>query len=95
MDEIALQRAVQKADKTQRVIDAHKEVWDELDADIWRMWRATKSADKDTREDLYREHHGIQAVQARLQRVVNEGKRAEEELRQRDAALPEELKRGN
>ena len=83
MDEVALKRAVQKADTTQAVIDAHEEAWKEVEADIWVMWKATKSADKDTREDLYREHHAIGAVRARLQRVVKEGQKAEEALRQK------------
>ena len=85
MDEITLKRAIQKADKTKQVIEAHKDVWEGLEVDIWRMWKGTKSADKDAREDLYREHHAILCIRAKLQRIVSEGKKAEEELRaQRD-----------
>ncbi len=89
LDEIALKRAIQQADKVQKTIDAHKDVWDDLDADIWKMWKATKSDAKETREDLFREHHAIQAIQARLQRAVNEGRKADEELKQ------QQVKHGN
>ena len=82
MDEIALKRAVVKADKVQKVIDAHEEVWDEIKSDIARMLFATKSDDKEKREDMYRAHQGILMVQALLQRSVSAGKKAEEELRQ-------------
>ncbi len=83
MDEVALKRAVQKADQVKRLIDTHKVIWEELEADIWKMWQASGSDDRERREDLYREQHAIKAIRARLNRLVNEGKKAEEELTQR------------
>lgn len=82
MDEVALKRAIQRADKTQKLIETYRDAWKELEADIWRMWTQTKSEDKETREDLYREYHGVKAVQAKFQRIVNDGKKAEAELKQ-------------
>jgi len=82
LDEVALKRAIQKADKTQKVIDAYKDAWDELESDLWRMWKGTKSEDRDKREEIFREYHASRALQAKLIKVVNEGKKAEEELKQ-------------
>ena len=89
MDELALKRAVQKGAKTEELIEGYKEAWDELEADLWQMWKATKSDDQVKREEIYREYHGCKAAQAKLQKVVNEGRKAEEELKQ------EKLKHGN
>jgi septal ring factor EnvC (AmiA/AmiB activator) len=89
LDEIALKRAIQKADKTQRLIEGYKEAWDELETDLWEMWKSTKSDDQVKREEIFREHHACKALQAKLQKVVNAGKKAEEELNQ------EKLKHGN
>lgn len=83
MDEVALKRAIQKADKTQKLIDAYQEAWDELESDLWKLWKSTKSDEKDKREDIYREYHGMKALQAKFQRIVNEGKKAADELEQR------------
>ncbi len=89
MDEVALKRAIQKADKTQKLIDAHQEAWDELDADLWVMFKASQSGDQDKREEIYREYHASRALQAKLLKVVNAGKKAEEELKQ------QKVKHGN
>lgn len=89
MDEVALKRAVQKADKTQKVIDSTKEAWAELHVELWEMWKSTKSDAQEKREEIYREYHASKALQAKLLKVVNEGKKAEEELKQ------EKLKHGN
>jgi signal transduction protein with GAF and PtsI domain len=89
VDEVALKRAVQKADKTQKLITTYQEAWDELEADLWQMWKATKSDQQDKREEIYREYHASRALQAKLQKTVNEGKKAEEELKQ------EKQKHGN
>ena len=55
---------------------------EELETDIRRGWALTKAGDKELREDLYHEQHAIKAIRARLQKVVNEGKKAEHELMQ-------------
>ena len=89
MDEITLKRAIVKADKVQKTIEAHADVWDSLASDIWHLWRKTKSDDQETREALYREYHAILAIRAKLQRAVNECKKAEEE--QGYAAYPIEM----
>ena len=89
LDEVALKRAIQKADKTQKLIETYQEAWDELEGDLWKMWKATKSADPDKREELYREYHACKALQAKLLKVVNEGKKAEEEIKQ------QQVKHGN
>ena len=81
-DEISLKRAMAQGEQAARTLEAHRDLWAELEADIWKMWKASKSDDKDGREDLYRELHGIKAVQARLKRIVDHGKKAEEELKQ-------------
>ena len=82
LDEVALKRAVQKAGTTQKVIDSTKEAWAELHVELWEMWKSTKSDDQDKREEIYREYHASKALQAKLLKVVNAGKRAEEELKQ-------------
>ena len=82
MDDLTAKRAIQKADKTLKVIESTKEVWDELEADLWRMWKSTASDQQDKREELFREYHACKALQAKLLKVVNEGKKAEEELKQ-------------
>jgi septal ring factor EnvC (AmiA/AmiB activator) len=89
LDELALKRAVSKGLKTQELIEGYKEAWDELEADLWQMWKATKSDDQVKREEIFREHHACKALQAKLEKTVNEGKKAEEELKQ------EKLKHGN
>jgi hypothetical protein len=81
LDEIALKRKIQQAAKTEKLIATYQEYWDELEADIWKMWRDSKSHEKEGREDLYREQHAIRRVQARLHKIVSDGKRAEEELK--------------
>ena len=89
MDEVGLKRAIQKAEKTQKVIDSTKEAWDELHVELWEMWKSTKSDDQDKREEIFREYHAAKALKAKLLRVVNEGKKAEEELKQ------QKVKHGN
>ena len=89
MDELALKRAVQKGAKTEELIEGYKEAWDELEADLWQMWKTTKSDDQEKREEIFREYHACKALQAKLQKVVNVGKKAEEELKQ------QKVKHGN
>ncbi|MDX1300205.1 MAG: hypothetical protein R3260_18485 [Pseudomonas sp.] len=60
--------------------DDVRAAWEDVQADIVKMWMATKTGEQETREALYREVHGLKALQARLQRWVNEGKKAEAEL---------------
>ncbi len=81
MDEVALKRAVHKGEQARKLIEANKPLWEDIEAEIWRMWQDSGSADKEGREDLYREQHAIKAVQGRLRRIVDQGKRAEEELK--------------
>lgn len=82
MDEVAVKRAILKGEQTKRLIEAHAEAWAGVEADIVSLWRASKPEDGEFREQLWHEHHAIRAVQARLQRAVNEGKKAEHELQQ-------------
>jgi hypothetical protein len=82
LDEVTLRRAVAKGEQTQKMIEAQRQIWAEIEVDLWRMWVNSKSDDMDGREALYREHHAIKAVQSRLKRIVTEGKKAEEELKQ-------------
>lgn len=81
MDELTLKRAMSKGDLAEKAIDTYTEIWKDIEADLWDMWKNSKSDDKEGREDLYREHHAIKAAQSRLKRVVDAGKKAEEELR--------------
>lgn len=89
MDELALKRAVQKGAQTEELIEGYKEAWEDIHVELWEMWKSTKSDAQDKREEIYREYHACKALQAKLQKVVNEGKKAEEELKQ------EKLKHGN
>lgn len=82
MDEIALKRAVYKGEQASKMEEVYKPLWEELEADIWKMWRNSKAEEQEGRESLYREQHAIKAVQVRLKRVVDQGKRADEELKQ-------------
>jgi hypothetical protein len=82
LDELALKRTIQKAYTTQKVIESTQEAWTELESDLWAMWKATKSDQQDKREEIFREYHAAKALQAKLLKVVNEGKKAEEELKQ-------------
>jgi hypothetical protein len=89
LDELELKRTVNKGERAQRLEEAHKELWEELASDLWGLWRNTKSDDKEGREDLYREHHAMMAVRAKLHRRVVAGKKAAEELEQ------QKVKHGN
>lgn len=89
MDELALKRAVQKGVTTQKVVESTQEAWEELHMELWEMWKATKSDDQDKREEVFREYHASKALQAKLLKVVNAGKKAEEELKQ------QKVKHGN
>lgn len=71
------------------MLDTQRELWDEIEADLWRMWKDSASGDKEGREDLYREHHAIGAIQARIKRIIDQGRKAEEELKQ------QKVKHGN
>ena len=82
MDEMSLKRAIAKGDQAQTLIESHKDLWGEIEDDLWQMWRSSKADDRDGRESLYHEQHAIKSVQARLTRIVNEGKKAQEELKQ-------------
>ena len=53
-----------------------KSAWASVESDIVAMWGNTASDEADKREALYREWHGLKAVRARLERVVNAGKLA-------------------
>lgn len=89
MDELQIKRAIQKGAKTAELIESYKEAWNDLETDLWQMWKSTKSDDQDKREEIYREYHASRALQAKLVKVVNEGKKAEEELKQ------QKVKHGN
>lgn len=89
MDEIALKRAVAKARKMQAFIESTSEVIEALEAELWTMFKASKSDEKDKREDIYREQHALRAIVAKLQKVVTEGRRAEEELKQQQVKYGE------
>ena len=82
MDEIALKRTSHKGAQAVKLIEDHKELWDDVEGDLLKMWRDSASEDAGGREALYREYHAIKAVQARMQRLVDQGKRADEELKQ-------------
>jgi len=83
LDEKTLKSAVRKADKTRKLIESYQEYWAELDVDLWKLFCNTRSDEKEKREDIYREYHAARALRAKLERVVNEGRKAEEELSQR------------
>ena len=82
MDELTLQRSIQKGAKTQELIEGFKEAWDELHLELWEMWKSTKSDDQEKREEIFREYHACKALQAKLLKVVNTGAKAEEDLKQ-------------
>ncbi len=82
MDELTAKRAIQKAAQAEVLIESTKEAWDELHVELWNMWKSTKSDDPDKREEIFREYHAGKALQAKLVKTVNEGKKAEEELKQ-------------
>ena len=82
-----------------KLVESYQAAWEELEADLWKMWKATKSDDQDKREELFREYHAGRALQAKLVKVVNEGKKAEEELKQDELKQKkleqEKVKHGN
>ena len=77
-----LKSAIVKANKIEEFLsqDYVKSAWVSVEADIFRMWALTKTHEQEKREEYYRELHGLRAVKARLQKWVNEGKKAEAEL---------------
>ena len=89
LDELELNRAIHKAAKTEELIETHKEAWVEFEDDLTSMWKATKSDAAEKREEIYRELHAAKGVQAKMQKIVNEGRKAEEELKQ------QKVKHGN
>lgn len=83
MDELELKRAINKGDQAIKQLESQKELWDDIEADLWTMWKKSKSDDVEGRESIYREHHAILAIQAKLKSIISLGKKAEEELKQR------------
>lgn len=77
-----LRASVKQADEVSRLLENNylRAAWVATEKQILQMWRDSKSDEQDKREELYREYHGLQAVKARLQRVVNEGTKAVHEL---------------
>lgn len=56
-------------------------LWTIIEADIVKMWAGSASTDMDGREACYRELHGLRALKARLDGIVTDGRKAEEELK--------------
>lgn len=83
MDESELKKQVQAGDKARKLLEAHAPYWKAVEADIVVMWCNSASDAKDFREDLYREYHGIQAIKAKINKQINQGVKAQEELAQR------------
>ncbi len=83
MDDSELKKLVQKGDQAKRVLETHSDYWKAVEADIIVLWCNSPSGEKELREDLYREYHGIQAIKAKIQKSINQGLKAQEELRQR------------
>ena len=71
-----------KGDRVQRLLDDQdvQEALTAVEAELHAMWASTKSEDQAKREELYRELHGLSALKARLQRFVNDGIKARQEL---------------
>ena len=82
MDELALKRIIQEAEQAKATIETHRKYWQEVIDDLWGMWKDSKSDDVNGREQIFREYHAIMAINTKLQRAVDRGKKAEEEIRQ-------------
>lgn len=81
MDELELKRAINKGDKAQKLLDSTKELFDGIEADIWKKWKESPAKDTEGRENLYIEQHAIRVIQDRIKAITKEGKKAEEELK--------------
>ena len=82
MDEVGLKRAIQAGDKAEKFLENAQWAWDELDQELWKRFKSTKSDDQEKREEIFREYHGAQAFRTRFERLILAGKKAEEELKQ-------------
>lgn len=51
-------------------------IFAELREDIAILWMKTASNQEEERERLYRESHGLQAIEKRIQKIISEGKKA-------------------
>lgn len=56
-------------------------VFTKLEKDICFLWVKTDSNQANTREELYRELHGLRALQRRLKQYVTDAKKAKEAVR--------------
>ena len=77
-----LKESIVRAEIVQRLLDDENinSAFLNIEGDIYKLWTSTKSDESDKREEIYREYRGLMALKARLQRYVNEGKKAQEEV---------------
>lgn len=77
-----LKEAVRRGEAVERFLESEhvSGLWTIIEADLYGMWAATRSEGTDKREELYRELHGLKALQARLRRMAQEGRKARHEL---------------
>lgn len=81
-----LKFAIHRADRVQRFLEQQetKDALHDIEQDIIGLWTQSKTEEKETREDLYRELWGLRALKARFKRWINEGVKAREELEYQD-----------
>ena len=58
-----------------------QKVFSELEHDLSVLWIQTKSDQEKERERLYRQVWGIKALRERIKKIIDAGKKAEEELK--------------
>lgn len=56
-------------------------IFDQLESDIFTLWSQSLSDQSDERERLYREMHGLRALKVRINQIIDNGRKAEEELK--------------
>lgn len=61
--------------------DEVQEIFTHVKQQIHQMWESSASDQEEERERLYRELHGLRAVTARIKQLIEDGIKAEEEIK--------------
>ena len=81
VDEI--KNAIARGNRTEKLYRNRdvQHVFAELKEDICILWIKTPSDQDEERERLYREMHGLKALERRIIKIINDGKKAQESIK--------------
>lgn len=82
MDEMVARRQMAQGRAAEAAIDAQEDIWQDIEEELWKLFKDSKADDKDGREKIYSELHALKALKVRYERIATQGKKAEHELEQ-------------